>query len=413
MFKGEKMKNVKISVVTLSAMLLLTSTVYASSSELEQQRKEKLQLQQQISNQVQENKSNLQSVTQDVNNVQNEILELDKKIGNLSGNIYTLETEIAALNNDIIQKTQELKDAEIKLEETQKLFGERVRAMYMSGKVDFIEVIFNSKDMEDLLLNYEIVSSIAESDNKLLDEISTQIQIINDTKASLEQNKIKVEDSKVQLEAERNQYLSVNQQKQAYMNQLQSNVQAYSREIEVAESEWANLDKEISKLQSEIKVARQKEEAEALAAKQRALANSNVRSISAKPRSGATLSWPVPNNYSISSPFGYRVHPILGTTKFHSGVDIPAATGTPVIAVKSGTVIMAKFMSGYGNVVMVDHGDMVTVYAHNSSIRVAVGQRVNTGDVISLVGSTGLSTGPHLHFEVRIDGQPVNPVNYI
>lgn len=407
------MKNVKVSVVTLSAMLLLTSTVYASSSSLEKEKNSKIQQQQQLTNQVEQNKKNIDTVQKDVTEVQSEILELDKKIGGLSGNIYTLETEIGALTLDIAQKTQELKDAEIHLEESQKLFGERVRAMYMNGKVDYIEVIFNSKDMEDLLLNYEIVSSIADSDNKLIEEISSQINLITETKASLESNKVKVEQSKTRLEAEKNQYVAANQQKQAYMNKLQSDVQTYTREVEAAENEWANLDKEIARLQSEISVARQREAAEAQAARARAQKSVSVRSLDAQARSGAALSWPVPGNYSISSPYGYRVHPILGTTKFHSGVDIPAASGTPVIAVKSGTVIMSKFMSGYGNVVMIDHGDMVTVYAHNSSNRVVAGQSVSAGNVIALVGSTGMSTGPHLHFEVRINGQTVNPLGYI
>lgn len=403
----------KITVVVLSATMLFSNGVYASSSALEQQKNSKLKLQQQMSEQMEQNKKNIDTVQQDVNSVKGEIMDLDKKIGGLSGNIYTLETEIGALTTDINKKTQELADAELQLEESRKLFAERARAMYMNGKVDYIEVILNSKDIEDLLLNYEIISSIAESDKNLLDEISGQIEMITKTKASLEQNKVKVEQSKIQLEAEKNQYLAANQQKQEYMNKLQSDVKAYTQEYEAAESQWANLDKEIVRLQSEIVDARKKEAAEAQAAKRRAQQSASVRSMTAEPRSGATLSWPVPGHYNISSPFGYRVHPILGTTKFHSGVDIPAATGTPVIAVKGGTVIMSQFMSGYGNVVMVDNGDIVTVYAHNSSLRVVPGQTVSAGDVIALVGSTGLSTGPHLHFEVRVNGTPVNPLNYI
>ncbi|MDY2986849.1 MAG: peptidoglycan DD-metalloendopeptidase family protein [Peptoniphilus sp.] len=407
------MKNMRTSVAIISATVLLSSSVYASSSSLEKQKTNIQKQKQQISEQLKKSKNSINEVQKNVNTVQGEIIEIDKKISGLSNGIYALETEITALKEDIDRKSKELVTAQEDLEKSKRLFTERVRAMYMNGKVEYIEVILNSRDIEELLLNYEIISSIADSDKKLLDEISEKINVITNTKKILEDNKVKIEASKSKLESEKNQYVAANQKKQEYMNKLQLDVQAYTKEYEIAENEWTNLDKEILKLQDEIKIAKQREALAAQQAKAGINRTANLRNLNLGPRSGANLSWPVPGCYSISSPFGYRIHPILGTSRFHSGVDIPASSGTPVIAVRKGTVIMAKFMNGYGNVVMVDHGDIVTVYAHNSALKVVPGQTVSTGDVIALVGSTGLSTGPHLHFEVRVEGQPVNPLNYI
>ena len=125
-------------------------------------------------------------------------------------------------------------------------------------------------------------------------------------------------------------------------------------------------------------------------------------------------SWPVPGYSRISSPYGYRIHPIFNTRKMHTGIDVPAPTGTPTVSIDSGKVIFAGTKGGYGKTVMIQHDDgKVTLYAHNHQLNVSVGQRVQKGQVVAKIGSTGNSTGPHLHFEVRINGKHVNPVPYI
>ena len=174
------------------------------------------------------------------------------------------------------------------------------------------------------------------------------------------------------------------------------------------DNESLNNDKiELEKLKSEL----EKEENELESEIEKIAAQSVVNGEGQVISSG---SWPVPGHSRISSPYGYRIHPIFNTKKMHTGIDIPAPTGTPTVSIDSGKVIFAGTKGGYGKTVMIQHDDgKVTLYAHNSALTVSVGQRVKKGQVVAKIGSTGNSTGPHLHFEVRINGKHVNPVPYI
>ena len=190
-------------------------------------------------------------------------------------------------------------------------------------------------------------------------------------------------------------------------------IELNSKIIEV-EEKILSTNEEISKLDlqiNEIKSELEKEENELESEIEKIAAQSVVNGEGQVISSG---SWPVPGHSRISSPYGYRIHPIFNTKKMHTGIDIPAPTGTPAVAIDSGKVIFSGTKGGYGNTVMIQHDDgKVTLYGHNSKLAVSVGQRVEKGQVVSKIGSTGNSTGPHLHFEVRINGKHVNPVPYI
>lgn len=390
-------------------MAVPTGALAKSSKSLTIEKNKKKQEQMQIKNKINKEKSNISNTENEKKSVSTDIENLDAKIQVTSAKISTLESEIVRLNKDIAENQEKLQEAQVNLSENTDALRMRLREMYKRGNVNYLEVILNSRDIEELLRNNEIISSIARADRELIEFIQEQIDTIKETEERLQIDKAKVSASKAAVENERQSYQAAVDAKNNYMKVLESNLDLYKAEFEKAQANWDSLDAEIVRLQKQISEQKKAEEA---AARRATRVHSNI-TVSSGPRNGQSYTWPLPGHYSISSPFGYRMHPILGYSKFHSGVDIPAPSGTPIVAAKSGTVIMSQLMSGYGNVVMVDHGDTVTVYAHCSALNVGVGESVKAGDVIAFVGSTGLSTGAHLHFEVRVNGSPVNPLGYV
>lgn len=408
----------KILAICLAAIIAAPSASFANSSKsLTIEKDKKIEQRKQVNSKIKEQKANISNTESEKKSVTDEIASLDAKIQEKSNKIASLEKEINKLNQDIAANQKKLEEAQANLEANTKSLRSRLREMYKRGNVNYIEVLLNSKDIEELLRNNEIISSIAKADRELIEYIKTQIDTIKKTEEKLKIDREKVTVTKAAVESERQGYQDAVNAKNEYMKVLEKNIDAYKIEFEKAQSDWENLDLEILKLQKEIEVQKKREEeakkrAERASANRTNRVNSNI-SVASRPRDGQAYTWPLPGHYSISSPFGYRQHPILGYSKFHSGIDLPAPSGTPIVAAKSGTVILSRLMSGYGNVVMIDHGDTVTVYAHCSALNKSVGDSVSAGDVVAFVGSTGLSTGSHLHFEVRVNGSPVNPLGYV
>lgn len=430
------------------AILMLSSQPVLASS-LEAARSEAVQKKNSIRSNMAGTQSMISQTRGQVATVQAEIRALDAQITQVNIKIDQLNGEMQKLQAEIAQTKADLEAAKAELLEKKELYAKRLRAMYIANDRGYLDILLDSTDATSIIGNARMIRSIATSDRELIDEINAKVKEIEEKQALLAEQEKQLAQKQEQARIERSNFEAANAQKTGYMNSLMSNLSAYEaqydamlRESDAIESQIANLDLSIQKA---------KEEESARIAKQRAAAEEARREKEAAVRkasrsTGRTVStrsvsvnsapavsndvvsygekatpeaktgefyWPVPGHHRITSPFGYRIHPILKYRKLHTGVDIGAPNGTPVVSAGSGTVIASRFMSGYGNCIMIDHGGKVTVYAHLSSRAVSPGQSVSAGETIGYVGSTGMSTGAHLHFEVRVNGAVQNPLNYL
>ena len=326
-------------------------------------------------------KAELDSLAGKVDEVAKTRAALQKEIKLTKEEITTVTAYIDRLQDQIDVKTTEL-DAAIKaLDSKKERFSETVRTTYEQGETSYLEVLLNASNFSDLLSRLEIVSAIMDDNKKIVAEYTAAKEDIQQKRDDLQAT----QDEQVQ---------------------YQENLKYKAEELKSSEEQ--------QKSRKEAAAAA----AAAAAAKKKGGSSSSSSGSSAGNLSSATLTsgtftWPLPGYTNNSSAYGWRVHPIYGTRKFHKGEDIPAPTGTPIVAAASGTVTTAGWVSGYGNYTVINHGGgVMTAYGHQSAIHVSVGQTVTAGQTIGLVGSTGNSTGPHLHFEVYVNGSTRNPMSY-
>ena len=340
-----------------------------------------------IENQSEESNEQLQFVSEELSDLLVEVSELTQSIYEKQTEIEQLTTKSEKLSSQIEEGNKRLVESRQNYEEQKEILEKRLVAMYEMGETSYLDLLLNSKGLSNFISNYYYISEIANTDNELLNIVRTQKESIEKIMKTLEKKETELTTSKQNLEkatiAISNMVIVKNQKMQ-----------------ELSEEE-ANLQQEIEQYQAEI----QQVEAEI-----RLLSLSSDTSTYV----GGMMSWPVPGYTRISSPFGMRTHPITGVYKLHTGTDIGAPYGATFIASNDGIVTKAGFNTAYGNMVIIDHGGGIsTLYAHGSEILVQVGQVVTRGTPVLKVGSTGYSTGPHAHFEIRINGEYVNPLDYI
>lgn len=387
----------------------------ASSSELKAQldalKEDKAAIDAQLEKlnaQLSETNDDMKEMVAQKNLIDQEVFLLYQQESNINGQIATYSLLIA-------DKQEQLVAAETNFAELTEKNKERIQAMEEEGEVSYWSVLFEANSFSDLLDRVNMVQEIAAADKRRLKALDEAAKEVSEAKASLEEEKSSLEVIKEELAVTQEQLA----EKRAAADKLLADLVAKGMEfealIEESEDEQAELMQEIADKEDEYDRAKYLEW----------LATSvppTTRPTAPSPGGGGTgsntvagVSWKVPINYTyFSSPFGWRIHPIYGYQKFHYGVDLSAPSGTPIYATRSGVVDIASYNGSAGYYVQINHGDgFKSIYMHMTHYIVGVGQYVSQGQVIGYCGSTGASTGPHLHFGISYNGSYVNPANYI
>ena len=349
---------------------------------------------------IEDEKARLQDVQQQLQNKENEREGHKKEVSSAIDELMRAQELLAGAKHDLQVVEEQKSELELRITTTQitveknkkeylvtkNVYSKRLREIYINGQINYLDVLLGAKDFSDFSSRMYLLQRIISSDLSLLSKLEKQKQELANKQQALEDDKKQLDKVFAQVEAKKKLVEAKTAERKVI----------YDRALE----EQNRLEREYNELMESSKnisnMIQNMEQAGTMGA-----VNGTGQFI-----------WPIRGE--ITSPYGWRTHPIFGTRTFHSGIDIGADYGEPILAADSGTVIYAGWISGYGNAVMIDHGGgLVTLYGHNTEVLVSEGQQVSQGRVIAHAGSTGNSTGPHCHFEVRLHGETVNPLNYL
>lgn len=345
---------------------------------------------------------NWQQVIEDVSA---KLKQIQADLDAANARLQSIRSRQAEINAQIVQTQNEIVKMEAYLKTRQNVLNRRVRAIYMHGQLNYLEVILGANSFSDFANRVELLKRVIRSDYNLILEIQKQKAAIEAKKAQLEEDKRQLDALAAEAEKTQKEIAAKKVEQQKVLDAAKSNKAAAAQMEQDLNAQLASVRNLIQQRLAAAEAARQ-------AAQQASSDEGGGGSDDNYVQGTGAMGWPCSG--PITSPFGYRTHPIFGTTIFHAGIDIGVDYGTPIHAADSGVVVYSGWISGYGNAVIIDHGGGVsTLYGHNQSLAVSEGQSVSKGSVIAYAGSTGNSTGPHCHFEVDVNGSPVNPMGYL
>ena len=378
---------------TAFASELTNDSIRQKEAEINRAKEEKQALQSGLTN-VKELKKQLEASKADLANY---VAELDANLQTIQAKIDELKRMISEKEEQIEIKTQELEEA-LEVQQAQyEAMKTRIRFMYERGDTLFLELILGSGSFGEMLNKADYIEMLSSYDRKMLDEYVAYAEYVALCREGLEEEKKVLDEAKIAVEEEEASLNELIADKEQEMYKMSSDIQSKEAAIREYEAEIAAQNDTIKALEAAVA-----EERKRLAEEQR------------RRYDGGVFTWPAPSYTRISDEYGNRTHPILGIQQFHNGLDMAAPGGSPILAAYSGTVVAATYSGSMGNYIMIDHGDsLYTIYMHASALYVSKGQEVTKGEKIAAVGSTGRSTGNHLHFSVRLNGNYVSPWNYL
>lgn len=363
----------------------------ASTKSLQEAQDEKAQLEKALK----EAQSTIEDLRDSKGDIESKVTELNQQLIDISARITDLENQLTAKSEDIQETKDELAGAKEREAQQYADMKVRIQFMYENGQTSYLEALLSSRNISEFLNSADYIAQIQSYDRQKLTEYQDTVESIVNLEAQLEQEYIDLEALKSTVESNKATVA-------AMMRQKESELADISGDIEDAQSDADYYAAEIQ-AQEELIAAIKRAEAEKAAA-----------GVEEHPYTGGAFRWPCPSSTRVTSDYGTRVSPMSGASSNHKGIDIGASAGADIIAAADGTVTAASYSSAAGNYVMIDHGGgLYTVYMHASSLLVSPGQTVSAGDVIAKVGSTGISTGSHLHFGVSLNGSYVSPWSYL
>lgn len=363
----------------------------ASTKSLQEAQDEKAQLEKALK----EAQGTIEDLKDSKGDIESKVTELNQQLIDISARITDLENQLTAKSEDIQETKDELAGAKEREAQQYADMKVRIQFMYENGQTSYLEALLSSRNISEFLNSADYIAQIQSYDRQKLTEYQDTVESIVNLEAQLEQEYTDLEALKSTVESNKATVA-------AMMRQKESELADISGDIEDAQSDADYYAAEIQ-AQEELIAAIKRAEAEKAAA-----------GVEEHPYTGGAFRWPCPSSTRVTSDYGTRVSPMSGASSNHKGIDIGASAGADIIAVADGTVTAASYSSAAGNYVMIDHGGgLYTVYMHASSLLVSPGQTVSAGDVIAKVGSTGISTGSHLHFGVSLNGSYVSPWSYL
>lgn len=423
-----------MAIATTGALLITTPSAFANTlDDLKNEQKQLEQKKNTIDSTIKETKGKIDQNVSKIDQIMAQIKELDTKIINTEAQISEVLNQIKLTTTEIEKLRASIKELERKIEERDELLKERIRAVQVSGgSVSYLDVLLGANSFIDFIDRFSAVNTLMEADRTILKEQADDKEKLEEQQASLEKKLQQQEDSKDELVSLKASLDSQKASKGNLVDQLEVEQAKLINQKEVLETEYDEILNLSQETQNKI-VAEQKRLAEvarkAAEEKKRKEEEERKRQQAASGGSSSSIpnvsagSWTKPASGRFTSGYGSRTHPIHGVVKTHYGIDIANSTGTPVLSAADGVISYAAPLSTYGNVIMVTHsidGQIFTsLYAHLSSIKVSVGQVVSKGQIIGAIGTTGNSTGPHLHFEIHVGNwegmakNSVNPLRYI
>lgn len=333
---------------------------------------------------------------------------IDQQIFLLHEQVQNLNKQITAYSDLIADKQTELDEATANWKQLSDKYKERIRAMEEDGKLSYWSVLFKANSFSDFLDRLSMIEEIAAADQRRIKELNEAAKVVEETKIGLENEKIALEASRKEMESASAELEKSREEADKLLKQLIATGEEYQKLLDEAERKESETSGTISQLESAYDAAKEREYQEWLASQPPVQNGGSSNTVDG-------ITWLMPINYTrFSSPFGYRIHPIYGDWRFHYGVDLSAPQGTPIYATRGGRVTYATYDSSSGYYVSINHLDgFVSKYLHMTHYIVSPGQYVAAGQIIGYCGSTGASTGPHLHFSLYYNGSAVNPAKYI